>query len=173
MPPLEKQIQQQLVPSEDQWFTIYLIIGYTVGILILWNVPYLKEILYPFKLVTVALHEFGHASAGWLTGAKIKSIEVNPNEGGVTHMYGGNPYCTLPAGYLGSAFWGAVMILSGFNLLASKIVAGIVGVALLITLFYASNGLTRCLTLLFIGCIVGLFFLYDGIGLRYFVLFFG
>lgn len=35
----------------------------------------------PFKIITVALHEFGHASAGCCTGAKVISIEVNPDEG--------------------------------------------------------------------------------------------
>jgi hypothetical protein len=32
-----------------------------IVICFMWNVKYLKSILYPFKLITVAFHEFGHA----------------------------------------------------------------------------------------------------------------
>jgi Peptidase M50B-like len=91
--------------------------------------------------LTVALHEFGHASAGVLTGAKIESITLDPDEGGLTKMRGGNPYITLPAGYIGSTFWGALMVFAGFNTLASKIVSVIVGAAMLATLFWAKNWL--------------------------------
>lgn len=145
----------------------------TVAVCILWNVPYLKELLFPFKLITVALHEFGHASVGLCTGAKIVSIEVNPNQGGATVMKGGNQYFTLPAGYLGSAFWGSLMIFAGFNILASKIVAGIIGGAMLLTLFWAKNWLTRFITVAFIGVIAFLWWFQNSIGLRYFVLFIG
>lgn len=95
-----EKVRQWLSPSEQQWTTIYILCGYVGGILLFWNLPYLKKLLYPFKLLTVALHEFGHAAAGKLTGAKIEAIKVNPDEGGVTLMRGGNPYVTLPAGRL-------------------------------------------------------------------------
>lgn len=45
--------------------------------------------------------EFGHASVGVCTGAKIEGIKVEPNEGGVTLMRGGKQWLTLPAGYIG------------------------------------------------------------------------
>lgn len=32
------------------------------------------KILEPFKLLTVFLHEFSHASACWITGGKVKGI---------------------------------------------------------------------------------------------------
>ncbi|KAI8054372.1 peptidase M50B-like-domain-containing protein [Syncephalis plumigaleata] len=137
-----------ITPNEDQKTTLILIGVFILAILILWNVPILKTILYPFKLVTVALHEFGHAAAGCCTGAKIESIEVNPEEGGVTRMRGGSLCCTLPAGYLGSSFFGALMVFAGFNVLASKIVSVIIGVCLLVTLWWAKNWLTRGITLL-------------------------
>jgi hypothetical protein len=34
----------------------------------------------------VGLHEFSHAFVGCLTCAKIESIEIDPDEGGVTRM---------------------------------------------------------------------------------------
>ena len=87
----------------------------------LWNVPYLKLIIYPFKLLTVAFHEFSHAIVGLITGAKIVSVKLDPNEGGATVMKGGISYLSLPAGYLGSSFIGAAMIACAFDIRASKV----------------------------------------------------
>ena len=36
--------------------------------------------------MTVALHEFSHAAAGCCTGAKIESVQIDPDEGGATRM---------------------------------------------------------------------------------------
>lgn len=54
------------------------------------------------QMLIVAIHEFSHAATGCCTGAKIKSISLDPREGGVTMMAGGIAAITLPAGYLGS-----------------------------------------------------------------------
>lgn len=43
-------------------------------------------------MLTIAFHEFGHAFSGLCTGAKIKSIQLDPREGGVTLM----GECPLP-----------------------------------------------------------------------------
>ncbi|KAJ1985215.1 hypothetical protein H4R34_000174 [Dimargaris verticillata] len=77
---------EAITPTHDQRILLYVMAGYIAGILILWNLPYVKVILYPFKLFTVALHEFCHAAVGCCTGAKIESITVNPDEGGLTKM---------------------------------------------------------------------------------------
>ncbi|KAJ2002722.1 hypothetical protein GGI04_001331 [Coemansia thaxteri] len=162
-----------LTPTHDQKIVLIVVCVYAVAILVLWHIPYLKIILLPFKLVTVALHEFCHAAAGICTGAKIKSITIDPDEGGLTRMNGGKWCCVMPAGYLGSSFLGALMVFAGFNVLASKIVSIIIGVCLLATLLWAKNWLTRVITILFVGLIVGLWFTPDGAGLRYVVLFMG
>eukprot|EP00999_Lentomonas_sp_LEN2_P001061 NODE_2065_length_662_cov_1.461682_g2015_i0.p1 GENE.NODE_2065_length_662_cov_1.461682_g2015_i0~~NODE_2065_length_662_cov_1.461682_g2015_i0.p1 ORF type:complete len:128 (+),score=19.09 NODE_2065_length_662_cov_1.461682_g2015_i0:207-590(+) len=65
------------------------------------------------------------------------------------------------------------MIFCGFNLIASKVLSIIIMLALLVTLFWAKNWLTRICTLLFA---VGIGFLWwpgDGVGLQYVVLFLG
>ncbi|PVU92146.1 hypothetical protein BB559_003835 [Furculomyces boomerangus] len=162
-----------ITPTKDQRTTLYIIFAYIAFILIVWNIPYLKHILYPFKLVTVAFHEFSHAFAGVLTGAKIVSIKIDPNEGGLTVMRGGFWWFTMPAGYLGSSFIGALMILAGFNITASKVVSVIIILCLLATLFWANNWLTRIITFLFIAIIIALWVLFQAKGLKYFVLFMG
>lgn len=88
-------------------------------------------------MLTIAFHEFGHAATGCCTGAKVKSIELDPREGGVTMMAGGVGWITLPAGYLGSSLIGAVLIFCGFNVVASKIASLVVGVCFLITLWWS------------------------------------
>jgi Peptidase M50B-like len=162
-----------LNPSESQIQTVYWILGYIVFISIVWHVPYLEKILWPFKILTVALHEFGHASAGILTGAKILSITLDPNEGGLTKMRGGNPYISLPAGYIGSLFWGSAMVFAGFNTTGAKVVSVLVGLAMLMTLVFARNWLAVVITILAIGVFGLLWWLEDSIYLRYYVLFLG
>ncbi|KAI8871693.1 hypothetical protein GQ42DRAFT_154254 [Ramicandelaber brevisporus] len=168
-----QDVLDAITPNDEQKKLLYVIAGYIVGILILWNVPYLKMIIYPFKLVTVSFHEFGHAFAGVITGAKIHSITIEPDEGGLTQMTGGNPCCTIPAGYLGSSLIGALMIFCGFNTIASKVCTVVVGVALLATMWWARNWLARVIAVLFIGLLAFLWWLQGGVGLRYFVAFMG
>ena len=159
--------------DKTQIITLCIIGGYILGILILWNIKFLNFLLFPFKLVTVAFHEFGHAAAGICTGAKIESIHIDPEEGGATVMKGGWRYCTLPAGYIGSCVIGATMVFAGFNVLASKIVGIIIGLCLLVTLWFAKNWLTRIITVVFCGLIAFLWWFGEGEYLRYVVLFMG
>ncbi|CAM0135299.1 hypothetical protein VKS41_000117 [Umbelopsis sp. WA50703] len=162
-----------LTPTSDQKIILIIIGVYIAAILILWNMPIAKIILSPFKLLTVGLHEFSHAIVGCCTCAKIDSIEIDPDEGGVTRMRGGIQACTLPAGYLGSSLIGAVLVMCGFNILASKIASIFLGVCLLFTLWWAKNWLTRAIGIIFIGLIIFLWWLAHGAGLKYFVLFIG
>jgi hypothetical protein len=62
--------------SEQDKINLIVISAYIVGILVLWRMPYVHWLLYPFKLVTIAFHECGHALAALCTGGKVDSIEV-------------------------------------------------------------------------------------------------
>jgi Peptidase M50B-like len=102
-----------------------------VLILVLWNTFVLK----PMKLLTVFLHEMGHATACWITGGSVKKIEVYNNEGGVTGYSGGIRCIVIPAGYVGSAFWGGAIVTLSGGRIGSTIAAGIVMSFLLISLW--------------------------------------
>jgi hypothetical protein len=95
--------------------------------------------LTPFKLITVFLHEASHAVACKLTCGDVEGMEVNANEGGSTTTRGGIYWLILPAGYLGSSFWGMALILASTNLLTARIAAAGLGLALFIVLFIAKN----------------------------------
>lgn len=127
--------------SDTQYLSIILIIAYALFIFKLWRVP----ILHPFKILTVFLHELGHATAAWLTGGKVTGMEVHPDEGGVTKTVGGIQCIILPAGYLGSAFYGMAMIISSGNKVASAAMAFVLIFFLFVFLFFAKNWYLRVL----------------------------
>jgi hypothetical protein len=161
-------------PTHTQQVTLGVIAAYVVGIAILWNVPYLRMILWPFKMLVIAFHEFGHAITAILTGGKVKSISLDPNEGGVTHLSGGISAITLPAGYLGSSLIGAVLTICGFNINASKIVSIALGVCFLLTLWWGKRDWLTILTvLLAVAFLVGCWFINHAEALRFVVLFIG
>ncbi|KAL2611689.1 hypothetical protein R1flu_023381 [Riccia fluitans] len=142
---------------------------YIFVILALWRTP----LLTPFKLITVYLHEVSHALAAKLTCGKVEGIEVNLNEGGVTHTRGGMMCCILPAGYMGSAFWGMVLIVMSPNSISVRVAAAVLIASLIVTFFLARNWTLRwlCLeitnvkllryTILFIGTMNCMFAVYD------------
>ncbi|KAH8929966.1 hypothetical protein BT69DRAFT_1306937 [Atractiella rhizophila] len=167
------KVAERLKPTHTQLVTIYVIAGYSVFILIAWNLWGLRHLLYPFKLLVVAFHEFSHAAVGCCTGARIESITLDPNEGGATRMRGGIQCCTLPAGYLGSSLIGALLIFAGFNIVASKIASIALGVGLIIVLFWARNWLTRGVVVAAAGLLVAFWFINHAEPLRFLVLFIG
>ena len=189
-PLLSRDLQH---PTHTQAVTLGVIIAYVVAIAILWNVPYLKMILWPFKvrsqqhapsspflahvllqMLVIAFHEFGHAITAVFTGGKVESITLDPNEGGVTRMRGGISAITLPAGYLGSSLIGALLTFCGFDIVASKVASIVLGVCFLLTLWWGKRDwLTIITVLLAVGLLIACWFIKHAEALRFVVLFIG
>lgn len=75
-------------------------------------------------------------------------------------MRGGSSFISLPAGYLGSSFIGAIFIVVGFDSFASKIACFFIAVAFLITCFWARRDwIVITLMLVFSALLVGLWFI--------------
>ncbi|GJN92454.1 hypothetical protein Rhopal_005484-T1 [Rhodotorula paludigena] len=166
--------RRSLAPNDTQKVTLGVIAAYAVVITILWNLPVVHYVLWPFKLLIVAWHEFSHAATGCCTGAKIKSITLDPNEGGCTMMAGGIGAITLPAGYLGSSLIGALLVFCGFDIVASKVAGIVIGVSFLLTLWWGrKDWLTIVTILVATGLIVAFYFIAHGVALRFYVLFLG
>nr|GLL39273.1 uncharacterized protein LOC109151066 [Ipomoea trifida]GMD49972.1 uncharacterized protein LOC109151066 [Ipomoea batatas]GMD51972.1 uncharacterized protein LOC109151066 [Ipomoea batatas]GME05246.1 uncharacterized protein LOC109151066 [Ipomoea batatas] len=158
--------------NRDQRFFLITIGVFTVVILILWRTFFLT----PFKLITVFLHEASHAIACKLTCGQVEGMQVHANEGGVTQTRGGVYWLILPAGYLGSSFWGMVLILASTKLLTAKIAAGCFIAALVVVLFVAKNWTLRGLCIGFIIFIAAIWVLQEMTKvriLRYVILFIG
>ncbi|EPE24120.1 hypothetical protein GLAREA_07970 [Glarea lozoyensis ATCC 20868] len=160
--------------NSTQKTTLGVIIGYTVAIALLWNLPYVRWSLWPFKMLVIAFHEFGHAITACCTGGRVKSISLDPREGGVTHMQGGISAITLPAGYLGSSLIGALLIMCGFNIVASKVASIVLGVCFLLTLWWArKDWLTIGTIIAAVGLLIACWFIKHAEPLRFVVLFIG
>jgi hypothetical protein len=83
--------------------------GFAAYFVLLWALwPTL--FIYPLKIFVVFLHELSHAFAGAMTGGRVESITLSPREGGATYVRGGNGFLMLSAGYLGSLFWGLLLL---------------------------------------------------------------
>ncbi|KAJ5217948.1 uncharacterized protein N7498_000047 [Penicillium cinerascens] len=160
--------------NHTQAVTLGVMAVYVVVIALLWNLPYVRWSLWPFKMLVIAFHEFGHASTACCTGGRVKSISLDPHEGGVTHMQGGISAVTLPAGYLGSSIIGALLIFAGFDIVASKVASIILGICFLLTLWWArKDWLTIMTILLAVALLVACWFIAHGEALRWVVLFIG
>ncbi|TXT04273.1 hypothetical protein VHUM_04271 [Vanrija humicola] len=120
------------------------------------------------------MHEMSHALAGVLTCGSVERIELDPDEGGATHMRGGVAWITLPAGYLGSSAIGAALIACGFDANASKIACLDLGLMFLLTLFWARRSVVAWLTIaLMVALILICWLVAHSVALRFLVLFIG
>ena len=121
-------------------------------------------------MLVIAFHEFGHAITACCTGGRVKSISLDPHDGGVTHMQGGMSAVTLPAGYLGSSIIGSLLIFAGFDIVASKVASIVLGVCFLLTLWWARRDwLTIITILLAVGLLVACWFIAHGEALKWVV----
>ncbi|OCK88119.1 uncharacterized protein K441DRAFT_590816 [Cenococcum geophilum 1.58] len=166
--------RRSLAVNSTQKVTLGVIAAYVVLIALLWNLPYVRWSLWPFKMLVIAFHEFGHAITACCTGGRVKSISLDPREGGVTQMQGGISAITLPAGYLGSSLIGALLIFCGFNIVASKFASIVLAVCFLLTLWWARRDWLTIITVLFaVGLLVACWFIAHAEPLRFVVLFIG
>jgi hypothetical protein len=107
-----------------------------VAVWLLWDTP----IVYPIKIFVVILHELGHAVAALLTGGQVVSIQIFPDEGGLTTTRGGWPFVILSAGYLGSLLAGGVLLyLSSHRRRGRALMIVLAGLIALSTLLFFRN----------------------------------
>jgi hypothetical protein len=117
------------------------------------NIP----ILY---LLVTFLHEFGHASACIATGGHVLSLQVNPDGSGLCTSAGGNAAIVTAGGYLGSIFFGNIMLYFGIKhkCLSSFIAIALSGMMVLASLIWFSTLQSFAITLI-IGLVLTACFL--------------
>ncbi len=121
--------------SRSIYFIILLVISF-IGAVFFWDTP----LLYPVKVFTVILHELSHGLAAVLTGGSIERIEISPQIGGVCYTRGGLQLVILPAGYLGSMFWGIVIMVVAIKTNWDKQLVMLIGFALIaLVILYIRN----------------------------------
>lgn len=108
-----------------------------VIVFVVWNVPALSGVLYPFRLFVTFIHESGHGIAALLTGGDFGRMVISPDGSGFATTSGGIRAIILPAGYLGAALFGALLFYLTNTLPFPKTLALILAVLLaLLTLLY-------------------------------------
>ena len=113
------RLQQDARPQ-----AMILLIAATISVL-LWFIPYLEFLTYPFRIFVTFIHEGGHALAALLTGNTVASLTVAPNASGeVYSTHGGVFSQTLisSAGYLGSMAFGALLLVLIRKAVAARMV---------------------------------------------------
>ncbi len=107
-----------------------------VAVWVLWDTP----VVYPIKIFVVCLHELAHALAAILTGGQVISIQIFPDEGGLTTTSGGWPFIITSAGYLGSMLFGAALLyLSSRRQWAQRLMLALAVLIALSTLLFFRN----------------------------------
>jgi hypothetical protein len=123
-----------------------------VLVLILWQVPSLSAILYPFRFFVTTIHELGHGLAALISGGHFIQYQVFESGAGVATTAGGSPWLVLPAGYVGTALFGAALLwLANRTKHTKGISVALGGLFLLLTVLFA-----RSLPAILAGGIIGL-----------------
>jgi hypothetical protein len=137
-----------------------------VAALLIAFVPGLSWLNYPFRLLITIVHELGHGLAALLTGGEFRRFVIFSNGAGLAYTAGGWRWVIIPAGYMGAALFGAVLILLGRSHRWSRRALAIIGGAMaLLSLRYgapsiiSSDFLSGFLTTLS-GLIFGGFFVW-------------
>jgi hypothetical protein len=82
--------------------------------LLLWNVPFGGVLLYPFKILATWLHELSHGLSMIITGAGFDHIIIYRDTSGLAYAYTSvgafGTAIIAAAGYMGTALWGAVLL---------------------------------------------------------------
>lgn len=87
------------------------LIGLALAMLLLWHVPGLGLLFYPFRVFGTFVHEISHGLAAIATGGTFHRFVVNPDLSGIAWSAGGWTWIITSAGYIGSAVFGGVLVL--------------------------------------------------------------
>ena len=106
-------------------------------LLFCWNWAF----IYPIKVFVVLLHELGHGLAAELTGGDMVRIELSSNLGGVCWSSGGIRWIVLTAGYLGSMFFGGIILVAAAKSRRDKDISTFIGICVIALTLYAVRNL--------------------------------
>jgi hypothetical protein len=131
---------------DDVWIAwsrpgVLLIVGLGLASVLLWQVPIVKLVLYPFWLFNTFIHEFAHVFAVGMTGRRFRGLDVEPSMRGVTHFAGSQGCLVVSAGYLGAALFGGFLILLTTADLSGRAALLVLGVFFgILCLCFVTNG---------------------------------
>ena len=125
--------------SDWRWGELLSLLLLGLGLLLLWRIPGLGWLAYPFRLFGTFVHELSHGLAAFATGGSLQRFVVNPDLSGMAWSAGGIRWIVASAGYVGSAVFGAVLVLLA-RLLPARILLLLLGSVLaLVCALYVRN----------------------------------
>lgn len=129
---------------------VVLVIG--VVSLVLWRVPVIGWVFYPFQLFVTYIHEICHGLAAILTGGRFLRFMIEPSGAGQALTAGGSRLIISSAGYVGSALFGGLLLIIASRPLGARAVLMGLGVGLaLVCLLLARNSFGFLIGLLLAG----------------------
>jgi len=120
-----------------RWRELLGVLLLAAAILLLWRVPWLGWLVYPFRVFGTFVHELSHGLAAVVTGGEFQRFTVSADLSGLAWSAGGIRWIVASAGYVGSAVFGGFLVLlaeRGVSARALLLALGI-GLALLSLLF--------------------------------------
>jgi hypothetical protein len=112
--------------------TLLLIGSAAVTTFLLAVIPWLGLLNYPFRLLITLVHELGHGLAALLTGGEFIRFIISSDGSGLAYTAGGWRFVVIPAGYLGAALFGAILIMVGRSYRWSRLTMAIIGLLMLL-----------------------------------------
>lgn len=107
---------------------------------LLWFLPYVDFLTYPFRIFVTFIHEGGHALASFLTWNSVHSLNVSPDGSGVVYSVNGGLLSQMfvsSAGYVGAMTFGALLLLLIRRSVAARYVLAASGALILaLTVFF-------------------------------------
>lgn len=111
-----------------------------LAILVLWHVPGLGLLFYPFRVFGTFVHEISHGLAAIATGGTFQRFVVNPDLSGTAWSAGGWSWLITSAGYIGSAVFGGALVLAAARGVRAQTLLFWLGAALgLLCLLFVRN----------------------------------
>jgi hypothetical protein len=114
--------------ADDVKPQVTLLVIATIITIALWFIPYAGILVYPIRLFVTFVHEGGHALMSLLTGGSVQSLTIASDGSGLTYSASSSwlgSILTSSAGYLGTTFFGVLMLLlMRWNVSAKKILLG-------------------------------------------------
>ncbi len=116
------------------------LLGLAFALIVVWQVPWLGWLAWPFRLFGTFVHELSHGLAAIATGGQFQRFSVQPDLSGLAWSAGGIRVIVSSAGYIGSAVFGSVLIaLHARGLSARMLLLGLGIVFGLLCLLFVRN----------------------------------
>lgn len=137
--------ESQVAAVKNIHINLYLFWGMVIFTVLFANAPYINWLIMPVNQFVVTIHEMSHAVVTWLTGGAVLGMTTVPDgagHGGLTHSLGGMALFVDQAGYLGTTFFGCLLIyLSQFPRLSRHLLTFMGGAMILGALCFTLPGL--------------------------------